>query len=108
MESSNITFTTLNDSLVKIMEINIVKEASIKFEQEVHQKFFEIFSDYDEYIFNLKNIEVIDLPFIQLLLSIQKTVKSNNKKISFNIEIPENLLNIIENSGFNIKRDFES
>jgi anti-anti-sigma regulatory factor len=108
MENTNISFIPLNDMSIKTLEINVVKEASIKFEQEVHQKIIDVFADYDKYIFNLKNIEVIDLSFIQLLLSIQKTVKSSNKKISFNIELPENLLSIIENSGFNIKKDFES
>jgi len=108
MENTNISFIPLNDMSIKTLEINVVKEASIKFEQEVHQKIIDVFADYDKYIFNLKNIEVIDLSFIQLLLSIQKTVKSSNKEISFNIELPENLLSIIENSGFNIKKDFES
>jgi anti-anti-sigma regulatory factor len=108
MENTNISFIPLNDTSVRTMEVNIEKEASIKFEQEVHQKIIDVFADYDKFIFNLKNIEVIDLSFIQLLLSIQKTVKSSNKKISFNIELPENLLSIIENSGFNIKKDFES
>ncbi len=108
MENTNISFIPLNDMSIKTLEINVVKEASIKFELEVHQKIIDVFADYDKYIFNLKNIEVIDLSFIQLLLSIQKTVKSSNKKISFNIELPENLLSIIENSGFNIKKDFES
>lgn len=107
MKNSNISFTPLTESSIKTIEVIIEGEANINLEQDVFQQFQTILFEYDYFIIRLRNIEVIDLPFIQLLISIQKTVKSKNKKISISIELPENLLTIVENSGFNIKNLFE-
>lgn len=103
MKNTNISFTEIKEASIKSIEIRIEGEASINCEQDVYQQFKSIIIDFDFFIFKLRNIEIIDLPFIQLLISIQKTINAEKKKISFDIELPENLLSIVEKSGFDIK-----
>jgi len=106
MKKSNISFSDTSDSKIKSCDILIEGEASIKIEQEVYHEFINYLNDFDILRIILKNIELIDLPFIQLLISLQQTSKLKNKKISFNIELPENLQTILINSGFDVKKLF--
>ncbi|GEM_PF-2964058 len=46
------------------------------------------------------NTESIDVTFIQLLLSIKDTFKSNGHKVNINAELNEDLQILIKNAGF--------
>ncbi len=48
----------------------------------------------------LKNVEDIDLTVIQLLYSIKKTCEKEDKKLEFDIKLPQKLDTLLKNTGF--------
>lgn len=48
-----------------------------------------------------KDIKDIDITFIQLMFSIRKSSLKNNKQIDFSIDLPDELMALLEHNGFN-------
>jgi hypothetical protein len=48
----------------------------------------------------ISDVEEIDLPFYQFLLSLQMTIKSQQKTINFLISLPEEEEELFKKSGF--------
>jgi len=80
--------------------------ASIIFEKELTLFSFEGIIDkiidtvvkYDHIEFEFKAVNNIDLAFIQLIYSIKETAKAQNKKITFNMELLDDIKLLINNS----------
>ena len=47
-----------------------------------------------------KNIEDIDVTFIQLMYSLKSSMTKQNKQINYDIELPEELTELLDNTGF--------
>lgn len=105
---SNISLTINNEGDSKIMEFNIDGEANVRNEEEFFNLIGSGIYDHDSFLIKLRDIKNIDLPFLQLLLSINKTIKSQNKNIRFEFEISAATDNIIKNAGIDIEKLFET
>ncbi len=104
MEKVNISLSVINESSVEIL---IEGDASINSEEEFYKLVFPLIPEYNFFKIELKNTQVIDLTFIQLLISLKNTLKSKNKNYTFNIEIPEQMKTILDNSGIDISEYFQ-
>ena len=85
----------------KALEFIIENEATIRNEEEFYNLFNSQINNSDNFLIKLKNIKNIDLSFIQLLLSIRKTLNNLNKELTFEIEIIPASLKILNNAGIN-------
>ncbi|MBN1253064.1 MAG: hypothetical protein JXR51_13035 [Bacteroidales bacterium] len=55
--------------------------------------------DYENLVININDVTVCDLATIQLLVSLKNTCISHNKKISFNIDLSKDILELLQISG---------
>lgn len=99
MGKVNISYSVINDSSVNIL---VQGDASINSEEEFYLQTLPLIAVYDFFKVDLKNVEVIDLTFIQLLLSLKNTLKSKNKNYIFTLDISEQMKTILDNSGIDI------
>ena len=105
---SNISFTIYNDEDTNIAAFNIEGEATIRNEEELFNLFISKLENHTNFVFKLIDIKNIDLPFIQLLISIKNTVRELGKKITFEIELASASDIIVKNSGINLSQLLES
>lgn len=99
MGKSNVSFSVVNDTGLNIL---VQGEASINSEEEFYLQTLPLISKYDSFKVELKNIEVIDLAFIQLLISLKNTLKSKYKNYLFSIDVSDQMKSILDNSGIDI------
>lgn len=104
MGKLNVSLSVINESTVNII---IEGDASINSEEEFYRQILPLISEYDILEVEIKNIEVIDLTFIQLLLSLKNTLKYKNKNYKFSFDISEQMKSILDNSGINLKEFFQ-
>ncbi len=80
--------------------VNIVleNELTIFSVESMKDMIIEAVMKYDQIGFALKNVNNIDLTFIQLLYSIKKSAKKLNKKVSFDIELSDDMKSLLNNS----------
>ncbi len=108
MVSSNIIYTENNNSDNKSVSIVVEGEATIRNEEEFYNLFISFLNIHNEFLIKLADIKNIDLPFIQLLISIEKTVKSVGKNLKFDLEIASSSENILRNAGIKLSEVFEN
>lgn len=95
----------------KIIQIRPSKKkgessASIIFEKEltifslegIKDKIIDTVAKYDHIEFVFKAINNMDLSFVQLIYSIKQTAKTQNKKITFNMDLPGDIKLLFNNS----------
>ena len=104
MGKLNVSLSVINESTVNIL---IEGDASINSEEEFYRQILPLVSEYDIIEVEIKNIEVIDLTFIQILLSLKNTLKFKNKNYKFSFDISEQMKSILDNSGINLKEFFQ-
>ncbi len=104
MGKLNVSLSVINESTVNII---IEGDASINSEEEFYRQILPLVSEYNILEVEIKNIEVIDLTFIQLLLSLKNTLKYKNKNYKFSFDISEQMKSILDNSGINLKEFFQ-
>jgi MFS superfamily sulfate permease-like transporter len=83
------------ENLVNIILENELTIFSIEIMKD---KIIEAVMKYDQIGFELKNVNNIDLTYIQLLYSIKKTAEKLNKKVSFNVELSDDIKSLLNNS----------
>jgi hypothetical protein len=64
----------------------------------MREKIIESVLKYDEIDFQLKNVNNMDLTFIQLFYSIKVTSERLNKKVVFNIDLANDVKSLFINS----------
>ena len=67
---------------------------------ELLPKLKSIEKDYPEMEVNVSDVTAFDLATIQFLVSLQKSAEKHKKKIKFKIDLPKDITELIENSGF--------
>ncbi len=87
----------------KKADVLLQKELSINNAEEIKKKLMSALNKHKNINVTLKNIENLDLAGIQLLYSCSRTCRKLNKKVTFNIELPEDIETIVENSGFSVQ-----
>jgi hypothetical protein len=66
--------------------------------EKMREKIIESVLKYDEIDFQLKNVNNMDLTFIQLFYSIKVTSEKLNKKVVFNIDLANDVKSLFINS----------
>ena len=68
--------------------------------ETVKDEIISVLKEFKIYVFNLESVENMDFTFLQLLVSVYKYCKSENKKIEWNGFGSENVKNLISKTGF--------
>ncbi|MBI9052529.1 MAG: hypothetical protein JEY96_01845 [Bacteroidales bacterium] len=82
----------------KKVKITFENDLTIYSIEDFKAKFIEAYNKYDVINIKLKNVNNVDLTFIQLLYSLKEDSKKTNKSISFDFEFPEDLELLLNNS----------
>ena len=78
----------------------VEKELTIYTVLEIKENFIEALGQYDHLDIQIRNVENIDLSFIQLIESLRKTAEEYEKEISISAELRNETRNLVENGGF--------
>jgi len=81
------------------VNITFRNELTIFSIEDIKDKVVNAVTTNDQIDFVLKDVKNMDLSFIQLIYSIKLTAKKYNKKVSFNISLSDDLMNLFINSG---------
>lgn len=81
-------------------EIQITEQFTMSELPELTKEVNEIVTQQDDIVFNLININNIDISAIQYLIAVDNKQKQNNKTLTINIECNELSKQLIVNSGF--------
>ncbi len=74
---------------------------------EIKNIFSESANEYEKINISLKNIKSIDLSFVQLLKSLKNNTLKNKKKLEIDYDLSQNILELLNNSGINLKKIIE-
>jgi hypothetical protein len=107
MKKNNISILPIDDDNKRKVQIIIENDANIITEDYFYNTFNEIFDNFDYFYIKLVNIETFDLSFLQLLISIKKTISKTNKSVEFELNLPDNIKTVLSNSGVDINSLFE-
>ncbi len=80
------------------VSIILENELTIFSIESMKDKIIESVMKYDQIEFALKNVNNIDITFIQLLYSIKKTAEELNKKVSFDVELSDDIKSLLNHS----------
>lgn len=67
---------------------------------ELVTKLREVEKDFSEFEVNLNDVIAFDLATIQLLVSFKKSCERHKKGVKFKIDLPKDIAELIENTGF--------
>ena len=85
----------------KRASVILSNELSIYTIEGIKDKIVDTFKKYDEIEFKATDVKNMDLTFVQLLESIQKTAKTEGKKVEFNIDLKDENIILFENTDLN-------
>jgi len=102
MKTNNkyVSITPYGDEKEKKARMTIEKELTIYTALEIKEYFLEAVEKFNEIKIQIKDVENIDLSFIQLIESLRKTAEEYNKKINISAELKDGTRELVENSGF--------
>ena len=83
-----------------VAKLYMAGDLSVNNLNEIVTKFREAEKEYDNLEVNIGDVVAFDIAAIQLLLSLKKTCLRHKKKISFNIDIPKDIMKLINITGF--------
>ena len=85
---------------VKKTKIEFTGELTISHIHEIHKRVEEVFTAYNIYSLALKNINELDLSFIQLLHTYKEYLEAEGKEVKITADLPNELKELIITSGF--------
>ncbi len=68
---------------------------------EIYEKTTRNYTEFNTINIKVENVSDIDLTFIQLIYSLYKSLKTQKKYLNFRINLPDNLHELLANTGFN-------
>ena len=83
------------------VSIILENELTIFSVEAIKDNIIEAIKKYDMIEFVLKNISNMDLTFVQLFYSIKISAEKLNKKVSFDVELSDDIESLFENSDLN-------
>jgi len=95
---SNIHITPSKKKDEKRVNIVLENELTIYTVENIKNEIYKTFKDYDIIDFKLKKVNNIDLTFIQLFYSLKETALIQNKQVSFDVKIQDDLKLLLSNS----------
>lgn len=84
----------------KVAKLYLGGDLGVNNLSELLPKLRTIEKDYSEFEINLNDVTVFDLASIQLLVSFKKACERHKKKIKFKIDLPKDISELVENTGF--------
>ena len=84
----------------KVARLYMAGDLSVNNLNEIVAKFKEAEKEYDNLEVNVGDVVAFDLAVIQLLISLKKTCLRHKKKIAFNLDIPKDIMKLINITGF--------
>jgi len=67
---------------------------------DLANKLKQMEKDHNEFEININDVTAFDLATIQLLLSLKKTAEKHKKKIKFKMDLPKDIWELCERTGF--------
>ncbi|MCK5169816.1 MAG: hypothetical protein KAQ75_08050 [Bacteroidales bacterium] len=80
------------------VSIILENELTIFSVESMKDKIIDAVMKYDHIGFELKNVGNMDLTFVQLIYSVKKTAETLNKKVSFDVELSDDIKSLFNNS----------
>jgi anti-anti-sigma regulatory factor len=75
---------------------------SIENANEFRDQLLKIIEAYEIFNFEIKQVEMMDLSFYQLLLAAKKTIESHHKQFNIMMSLPQDSVELLEQAGFDI------
>lgn len=97
-EERNIQIKPSKKKGESMANIILENELTIFSIESMKDKIIEAVMKYDHVEFALKNVNNVDMTFIQLLYSVKKTAETLNKKVSFDVELSDDIKSLLNNS----------
>jgi len=82
----------------KKIRITLKNELTIYSIESIKDKIIESVMNYDQIEFEIKEVNSMDLSFIQLLYSIKITAETLKKIVSFNVNLSDDIKSLFNNS----------
>ncbi|HKL38524.1 MAG TPA: STAS domain-containing protein [Bacteroidales bacterium] len=98
--SKHVTITPYGNQKENKARMVVEKELTIYTVLEIKENFLDAINQYNELDVQIKNVENIDLSFIQLIESLRKTAEEYDKKISISAELVDETQTLVDNAGF--------
>ncbi|HKL38118.1 MAG TPA: STAS domain-containing protein [Bacteroidales bacterium] len=98
--SKHVTITPYGKKSENKAQMVVEKELTIYTVLEIKENFLEAIQQFDELAIQIKNVENIDLSFIQLIESLRKTAEEYDKQISISAELMDETRSLVDNAGF--------
>ena len=67
---------------------------------DLTERLKQIEKDHSEFEVNLSEVSAFDLASLQILISLKKTVEKHKKKIRFKLDLPKDIWELFEKTGF--------
>lgn len=102
MKTNNkyVSITPFGDEKERKARMTIEKELTIYTALEIKEYFLNALEKFDEIKVQIKDVENIDLSFLQLIESLRKTAEEYEKKVEISAELQNGTRSLVENSGF--------
>lgn len=84
----------------KMVQLFLGGDLSVSNLSELVNKLRDIEQDFSEFEISLNDIVAFDLATIQALVSFKKTCISHKKDVRFKVELPKDVVELIESTGF--------
>lgn len=97
MKNATVQIKQEGDSTARI---HMEDELTIQTVEDAGKKLKNITAKYQAFVFELDNVNNLDLTYIQLILSFKKTAEDAGKKVDFDIRLTEELKALVEKAGF--------
>ena len=98
--SKHVTITPYGKKSENKAQMVVEKELTIYTVLEIKENFLEAIDHFDALDIQIKNVENIDLSFIQLIESLRKTAEEYDKQISISAELIDETKALVNNAGF--------
>lgn len=98
--SKHVTITPFGEKSENKARMVVEKELTIYTVLEIKENFTEAIRRFNELDIQIRNVENIDLSFIQLIESLRKTAEEYEKKIFISAELMNETKTLVDNAGF--------
>ena len=98
--SKHVSITPTGKKAENKARMTIKKELTIYTVLEIKEHFMEALNEFEEIEIQIKNVENLDLSFIQLIESLRKTAEEYDKQISISAELSDETHTLVYNAGF--------
>lgn len=100
MKKTNITPKTRTKKSTKKATVLHEGDLTINNTQKIKKEMLSVMNKFKNINIIVKNVDDLDLSYIQLLYSFYKTALDKRKTVALDMELPDDIKMIVRNSGF--------